>query len=615
MNSSLPPGRKGQGMGSDILAIDDSAETLKLLVSILSEAGYRVRPATGAALALRSIASRKPDLILLDVRMPGMDGFELCRLLKSEECTRGIPVLFLSAADEAADKVRGFALGGLDYISKPFQAEVLLARVRTHLRFHELSERQEELVLARTLQLTEANTRLGSILKTAMDGFLRLDKDGRILEVNESYCRMTGYREDELIGMPSAQLVAEEAPEKTADRLVRIREMGGDRFESTHHRKDGGHFDVEISLQISGKDGGVVTFVRDITERKQGERFLRESAFFFKESQRVGAIGSFKTDFAKDSWESSEVLDGMLGIGPDYERNTRGWLDLVHPDDREMMARHLAEVMEKPITFDQEHRITRKSDGQTRWVHVRGEVERDASGVARSMIGILQDIEERKLSEQRIQASLVEKETLLREIYHRTKNNMGVINALLGLQADRFNDTRLQQAFSDTQDRIRSMALVHKKLYEGRDLSRVNLRDYIADLVPAMLASYGGLENRVTFVPDMEDVFVLIDAAIPCGLILNEFISNALKHAFPGGRRGSISIRLSRGDSRRIRLVVGDDGVGLPPGFDPHRDGHMGMQNIFGLAEIQLDARVECLATEGLSWSLEFDDNRYQPRV
>ena len=602
-------------MGSDILAIDDSAETLKLLVSILSEAGHRVRPATSGELALRSIAARRPDLILLDVRMPGMDGFELCRHLKSTEGTWDIPVLFLSAADEAADKVRGFELGGHDYIPKPFQAEELLARVRTHLRLRELSERQEELVLARTLQLTEANARLESILKTAMDGFLRLDKDGRILEVNDSYCRMSGYREDELVGMPSARLVAEEAPEETAAHFARIREAGADRFESVHRRKDGGHFDVEISIQVSGKDGDVVSFVRDITERKRGERFLRETAFFFKESQRVGAIGSFKTDFASDSWESSEVLDGMLGIGPGYARNNQGWLDLVHPDDREMMARHLAEVLGKRIPFDKEYRIKRQADGQTRWVHARGAVERDASGAARSMIGILQDIEERKLSEQRIQASLVEKETLLREIYHRTKNNMGVISALLGLQADRFDDARLKQAFSETQDRIRSMALVHQKLYEGRDLSRVNLRDYISDLVPAMLESHGVLADSVAFVPDMEDVSVLIDTAIPCGLILNEFISNALKHAFPGGRRGSLSIRLSRGDSGRIRLVVGDDGIGLPPGFDPRRDGHMGMQNIFGLAEAQLEARVEYRSSEGLSWSLEFDDDRYQPRV
>ncbi len=224
--------------------------------------------------------------------------------------------------------------------------------------------------------------------------------------------------------------------------------------------------------------------------------------------------------------------------------------------------------------------------------------------------------EERLLeNEALIRKSLAEKETLLRELHHRTKNNMGVIIALLELQGLDIDDARLNDVIAETTGRIRSMALVHQKLYEARDLSHINLREYIEDLSLLLTSSYQVPPARLSTIHELEDITVLIDTAIPCGLILNELISNALKYAFPGGRSGEIRLELQRLDSGEIRLRVSDDGVGLPEGFDPRKDGHMGLQTILELGERQLNGAVTFHSAGGLSCQVHFHDNLYLARV
>ena len=225
------------------------------------------------------------------------------------------------------------------------------------------------------------------------------------------------------------------------------------------------------------------------------------------------------------------------------------------------------------------------------------------------------DITERKKVEEELRKSLSEKEALLRELYHRTKNNMSLINAMLGIEAGYIDDSRLREAFEETQDRIRSMALVHEKLYDARDLSHVNMNEYIVSLMSVMMSEYGISPERVRFAPTMDDVFVLIDTAIPCGLILNELISNSLKYAFPSGRSGRIGVDLHRAPDGRIDLAVSDDGVGPPPGFDIKRDGRVGLQTVLVLAEKQLDAQVDFDTRQGFSCRMQFLDDQYEPRV
>jgi PAS domain S-box-containing protein len=225
------------------------------------------------------------------------------------------------------------------------------------------------------------------------------------------------------------------------------------------------------------------------------------------------------------------------------------------------------------------------------------------------------DVTERRRAEEQIAKSLGEKETLIRELYHRTKNNMNVIISMLRLQANRVGDERLREAFAETEARIMSMSLVHEKLYESSDLSRINLKTYIEDLAGRLFKNYSLAGERVSLALDLRDVYVLIDTAVSCGLIVNELISNALKYAFPGERRGEIRIVLEKRADSRIRLAFSDDGVGLPEGFDTERDGHLGMKIVLSLARRRLKADVSTRSENGLSYEVKFEEEPEEARA
>jgi two-component sensor histidine kinase len=181
-------------------------------------------------------------------------------------------------------------------------------------------------------------------------------------------------------------------------------------------------------------------------------------------------------------------------------------------------------------------------------------------------------------SERAIRASLGEKEILLREIHHRVKNNLQVTSSLLKLQSASIHDPRVLELFAESQNRIRSMALVHEKLYQSSELARVDVADYARSLGALLFRSFGVLDGRIGFTVDAADVFVSIETAVPCGLILNELVSNCLKHAFPGDRGGAVVVTVRTTGNGSGTLVVADDGAGLPPGLDLEQTETLGLQ-------------------------------------
>ena len=195
------------------------------------------------------------------------------------------------------------------------------------------------------------------------------------------------------------------------------------------------------------------------------------------------------------------------------------------------------------------------------------------------------DISERKHREERLQAALKEKDLLLSEIHHRVKNNLQVIQSLLALQAERVTDTAATQLLVESQNRIKTMSLIHQMLYESQDFGRVDFGEFVGALAPELMSSYGAHPARVSLMIDSATIALPIDVAIPCGLIVNELVSNALKHAFPGGRRGRITIELARGEADEVMLSVSDDGVGMPEGLDVASATTLGLQMVTLLAD------------------------------
>jgi len=229
--------------------------------------------------------------------------------------------------------------------------------------------------------------------------------------------------------------------------------------------------------------------------------------------------------------------------------------------------------------------------------------------------GIDRDITERKLVEERLEASLREKETLLRELYHRTKNNMQVISNLIDLQTLDVNDENTLKLFKETQNRIKTMALVHEKLYQSKDLSNLNLKDYIGDLANALLGSYQLSGDRINLKLDVEPISVSIDTATPCGLIINELMSNSLKHAFPGERRGEVSLVLHQSEKGEIDMCFSDNGIGLPKGFDFKNTRSLGLTLVRNLSVKQLKGTVKVRTEHPTEFHIIFREPLHTPRV
>jgi two-component system, sensor histidine kinase PdtaS len=216
----------------------------------------------------------------------------------------------------------------------------------------------------------------------------------------------------------------------------------------------------------------------------------------------------------------------------------------------------------------------------------------------RMVTSIIRDTTDRRRTEERIKASLREKEVLLKEIHHRVKNNLQVTSSLLKLQSGYIQDPQAQEMFAESQNRIRSMALVHEKLYQSSDLSRVDFSDYIQSLASLLMRSYGADNKTIQLCIEAGEVYLSIETAVPCGLIANELISNCLKHAFPDRRKGEIRIRITETvEPNTLTLTVADNGAGLPPDLDINKTDTLGLQLVRTLTR-QLNGHLE-VRTDG----------------
>lgn len=213
------------------------------------------------------------------------------------------------------------------------------------------------------------------------------------------------------------------------------------------------------------------------------------------------------------------------------------------------------------------------------------------------------EIEERLAQ---LKASLHEKDILLREIHHRVKNNLQIVSSLIDLQAARQKDRDVQALFRDARDRVRSMALVHEKLYQSEDLAQTELGTYTKNLMKELFQAHGEVSSKVRLNMRLEPVRLPVDRAIPCGLILNELATNSLKHAFVGRQEGSIEIHLSSIGNRSVRLVFQDDGKGFPSGFDWHATESLGLRLVRMLSD-QLRADLRHRNGSGTTFEICFD--------
>ena len=215
-----------------------------------------------------------------------------------------------------------------------------------------------------------------------------------------------------------------------------------------------------------------------------------------------------------------------------------------------------------------------------------------------------QDITDRIRSEEQIKASLKEKEVLLQEIHHRVKNNMQIISSILNLQSSVIKHKRTLELFKSSQSRIKSMALIHEKLYKSKDFTRIDFAKYVRSLSNDLFRVYGINPDVVELNINIKDLLLNINTAIPCGLIINELVSNSLKYAFPEGRKGKIKIAMSPLNKNEIELTVSDNGIGIPEEVDIKGTKSLGLHLVTILAEDQLQGEIKLARKKGTKFHM-----------
>ncbi len=407
-----------------VLVVDDTRANLRLLTNILAKQHYRVRPVSNGRLALSSALLEPPDLILLDIMMPDMSGFEVCKTLKANERTRDIPVIFISALNEVIDKVKAFSIGGVDYITKPVQAEEVIARVQTHLRLRQLQKRLQEKNVRLQQEITEHHhtenllLQLKKAIETTEIGITITDKEGTIIYVNPADAAMHGYTVDELVGHRSNVFSPEEFRQSDDFSHSPFQVFKNWKRERLNTRKDGSRFPVKlISNPLIDRDEqfvGIVTVCEDITEHKNAEKRLQESEQRYRSIFENATTGIFQATRAGKFLRVNQAMAGILGYASPLEliETVTNIAEHVYVDPQHWYdITSLLEIMHEAAIVETRCRC---KDGREIIVTLNVWSVRDEQEEARYFEGFIEDITERKRVEEALQkreaylASLIE---------------------------------------------------------------------------------------------------------------------------------------------------------------------------------------------------------------
>lgn len=479
------------------------------------------------------------------------------------------------------------------------------------------------------LKQNEADMRkLWCAIRSTPAAVMITDLEGKIEYVNPKFTDITGYDAREVLGRnPRVLKSGLQSAGFYRAMWETLRQKKAWLGEICNRKKDGTLFWEEVAIAPVRNGGGKVSHYvaieTDITSRKQAAEELQQAEESLRHQEILlrAMAGAAPSAFYVVDNRTDEILFfnerfcELWGLSALRERMLNG--KILHSD----LLTHFMAPVEHPASFASW--FVQLRDVNNRQV-VEDEIEfkngrtvrryssqvRDAQDNYIGRLYHFEDVTERKRASQQIAASLKEKEVLLREVYHRVKNNMQVISSLLNLQSGAFTDTQTLRLIRETKERIRSMALVHEKLYRAKDLSRIDFAEYGQQLATMLAHSYRTESNPVQVKFEMESVPLNLDTAIPCGLILNELVSNALKYAFPADKQidhPQIRVSLRHVAEDYHELSVSDNGVGLPTDLDVRNTVTLGLQVVTLLTE-QLEGVLDVRRSPGTSFSVTFKE-------
>lgn len=482
------------------------------------------------------------------------------------------------------------------------------------------------------------------VLHEASFGGIGIHDKGLILEANHSLTEMTGYTYNELIGMNGLALIAEGWRDTVMSNILSDYEKP---YIVEGLRKDGTVFPMEIQGKVVPFRGKMVrvTEFRDISERSRFEKAIKTN------EERLGVLLELHQMM---EYSEKEIIEFALEKAVKFTESRLGYMHFVHDDQKTMeLFTWTGETMELCRTdFDTHYPLSSagiwadcvrtgepaihndflNEKGRKDFPEGHVDIFRHMSvpifdaGKIVAVVGLgnktgyynevdvqqvrlfTQDmwgIIQRKRNDEEIKSSLYEKELLLKEIHHRVKNNMQVISSLLNLQAANIQDESDRKLFTDSQSRVRSMALVHEKLYQSQDLAHIDMSDFVKNLVREISGTYSEVSGKISVTIQADDVYIGIDRAIPCALIINELVSNAMKYAYPDSERGDIYVVFRKSGTDAYIISVRDNGPGIPENIDYSNSESLGLKLVNALTS-QLFGEISLDRSKGTNFTITF---------
>jgi len=620
-------------MNRIILLVDDPNSVQDIQNQLQQVSYYDVVTTATADEVIARADKLRPDVILMDVRLKGdADGIKVAQQIKR---LHDIPIIFIAADTDQATVQRAIAAEPDGFLIMPLDGLELIAAVDTATRKYQ-----------KELRAQESESRIRELTDALPVVVYESDATGRITFVNATAFDLFGYTKEELeAGMSIFQLAAP-ADRERASAMFRWR-GGGDnvgRVEYTGLRKDGSTFPLSnlgVPIMRDGAVVGVRGIAIDITEQKQAEEKVKEHAHTIELLNRISTEGNRATDvqsFAEtvtnltlellhfdagtihlvDADARCAKLRYVTGLPdtaveafrkipfdePPYAGALREANPLFVDGSEALRVPHVAELSLTSLAvvplcrYDEV--IGALSAGSFKPHHF-SQAEKDLLVAIGNEVGV---VIAKLQADELIKASLKERETLLKEIHHRVKNNMQIISSLLSLQAAQATERETVDMLDESQRRIRSMALIHEKLYRSGSLAEIDFDDYVKSLVDELLRMWNVPLGVITITTDIENVQLGVDTAIPCALIINELVSNSLKYAFPDRRTGEVTVALQRANGAHT-LTVADDGVGFPADLDFRTTDSLGMQLVVTLVN-QLEGTIELNRENGTAFVISF---------
>lgn len=499
---------------------------------------------------------------------------------------------------------------------------------------------------------TEQELKLkAKLLDSSNDSIMLHDLDGNPIYMNESAYKSLKYNKEEMMHISLHEMESQQEQNKIPSRVKELMEKGHVFFESENIRKDGSIKPVEVYTQLIEFNNQklILGIARDISERKKAERKIKEYQEHLEDlvKLRTSSLKHINEKLRKEISERKRIQNKLKKSEIMYRsifENTGtatiilendGNVSLINEETsilsgyskEEMEGKQWTEfIVPSDIVKIKSYENLRKSTSEriprryeTTGISKNGQIKNIILTIDRipetelSVVSFL-DITELRKVENEIKSSLKEKEVLLREIHHRVNNNMQIISSLLSIQSNYLDNKKAREIFQESQNRIKSMSMVHERLYQSKNLARINMKEYVKSITTGILVSSKKNSDLIKLKINFENIWLNMDTVIPCGLIITELVTNSLKYAFPDNMSGEINIDLKSLGKGEFLLCVWDNGVGISKDIKFEELKTLGLLLIDSLVK-QLDGNIILDRSQGTLFKIKFKELKYKDRL